>query len=78
MDHRDKKKADKTLNKPIYVSPSAMRLDDIYTGEGICRAGSSEVNLCTPGSNANIGTCRFNGSSFISPGRCKVFGNSPK
>ena len=47
MDNRKKKKDMGT--RPLYVAPTAVRLDDVCLGKGGCGAGASENCCCENG-----------------------------
>jgi hypothetical protein len=68
-------------NRPLYVSPQVMRLDNVHSGRGQvnCQsAGSGYAGICgTPGNSPAGGNCAPSGHNAAA-GACAKPGLSPK
>lgn len=82
-----KNNSDSKDNRPIYVSPSVIRLDDVHRGIGACNPqGSGNIGNCStgqsptgncnsPGNSADGANCSYWGATAA--GTCANPGSSP-
>ena len=75
MDEKAQEKRTEGQAKPVYVSPTVMRLDDIHAGTGRCQSGSGEAGSCLASGNSASGRCWSSGSGASGGGRCTYYGS---